>query len=183
MIPVDLRSPRLRLDQPGPADIDLIAEYCVDPLFERYLTTPWPYERKDAEFFVGDFVPRGWATGAEFTWAMRASGVFVGVIGVRTERQDVGFWLGAPFRGLGYMSEALDAVADLAFTRLGFDALRWECLVGNTASAATARAVGFAYTGEAPARVPARDGSAPPAWHGILRPGDARSRTAGWPIP
>jgi RimJ/RimL family protein N-acetyltransferase len=180
--PVALRTPRLLLDQPGPADVDLITAYCQDPLFEQFLTTPWPYARADAQHFVDLHVPTGWVSGSEFTWAVRAAGSFVGVISLRAERDDVGFWLGAPFRGRGYMSEALSAVCDFAFS-LGRDVVRWECYLGNTASAATARAAGFTYSGEAPAEVPARDGSVPMAWHGILSSSDPRDRKPGWPLP
>lgn len=182
MIPSSLVTERLVLDQPGSADVDAIAGFCTDPLFERYLTTPWPYLRAHAVGFVETHVPQGWASGSEFTWALRAGGAFAGVLGIRTARSDVGFWLGAPFRGHGYMAEALAAVATAWFDA-GFDELRWECLVGNLASASTARAVGFAYAGEAPADVPARDGSRPPAWHGTLRVADTRDRKPGWPAP
>ena len=68
---VTLRSARLVLDQPGERDVDTIARYCTDPLFERYLTTPWPYERRHAEGFVREFVPSGWESGDECTWALR----------------------------------------------------------------------------------------------------------------
>lgn len=182
MIPPSLVTERLVLDQLGPADVDPIAGFCTDPLFERYLTTPWPYLRAHAVGFVESHVPQGWASGSEFTWALRAGGSFAGVIGIRTSRGDVGFWLGAPHRGRGYMAEALDAVASAWFDA-GAEVLHWECLVGNHASASTARAVGFTYTGEAPAEVPARDGSRPPAWHGILRSGSPRTPQPDWPWP
>ena len=107
----------------------------------------------------------------------------MGVISLRAEHHDVGFWLGAPFRGRGYMSEALTAVCSYALDTLGHDLVRWECYLGNTASAATARAAGFTYAGEAPAYVPARDGSVPMAWHGILSSSDSRERKPGWPLP
>lgn len=184
MIPVGLATERLVLDQPGPTDVDTIAAFCTDPLFERYLTTPWPYLRAHAVGFVETHVPHGWANDAEYTWALRAAagGELLGVIGLRTERRDVGFWLGAPHRGSGYMAEALGAVCTFGFEQLGFADILWECFVGNVASASTARAAGFSYTGVAPALVPARDGSAPPAWHGILRATDPRTPTPGWPI-
>src|SRR5690606_12282165 len=52
MDPFELRAGPLTLDRPGEGDIDRIAEYCQDPLFERFLTIPWPYERQHAEHFV-----------------------------------------------------------------------------------------------------------------------------------
>jgi RimJ/RimL family protein N-acetyltransferase len=182
MKPVTLRSARLVLDQPGDADVDAITAYCRDPLFERYLTTPWPYEREHAVGFLENVVAPGWAEDREYTWALRREegGPLAGMIGWRSERSDVGFWLGADHRGHGLMAEALSVVADWLFAQ-DVPVIRWECLVGNAASAATARAVGFRYTGEAPVDVPARDGSRPPGWHAELTPISPRMPRPGWP--
>jgi RimJ/RimL family protein N-acetyltransferase len=184
MTPVELRSARLVLDQPGEADVDEMTRLCQDPVFEAYLTIPWPYERRHAEGFVRDVVPAGWETGAECTWAIRvAEGApLLGVIGWRNGRSDVGFWLGAEHRRHGYMAEALGTVADWLFAR-DVPVIRWECFAGNTASAATARAVGFRFTGEAPMEIPARDGTRPAGWHGELSPIAPRRPQPGWPIP
>jgi hypothetical protein len=37
------------------------------------------------------------------------------------------------------------------------------------------------FTGVAPANLPARDGSFPDAWHGILNASDSRAEKPGWP--
>lgn len=182
---VDLESHRVVLDSPLALDVDDITRYCQDPLFERFLTVPWPYHRADAEYFVNDHVPTGWTTGDELTWAIRAErgGALLGVIGLRVPTSDVGFWMGAEHRGRGHMSEALRLVADWTFST-GFAGIReigWECLVGNTASTSVARHCGFRFTGEAPSRVAYRDGSHPASWQGALRDTDDRSPQPGWP--
>jgi RimJ/RimL family protein N-acetyltransferase len=180
MIPVVLRTERLVLDQPAERDIPLITEHCQDPLFERYLTTPWPYEERHSRGFVTEHVPQAWADDREFTWAIRTDdgGPLLGVVSHRTALSDVGFWLGAPHRGRGYMPEAVRAVIDWAFGR---GAGRIECFLGNTASATVARKCGFRYTGEAPASHPGRDGVRPLAWHGELAADDDRTEKDGWP--
>lgn len=180
MEPVRLATDRLVLDQPVADDIDLVTEYCQDPVFERFMTLPWPYRRGDAEFFVTEFVPHGWRSDLEYTWAVRIDGGFAGVIGYRVPTRSVGFWLGAPHRGRGTMPEALTAVADWAFQR-GERELRWECVLGNRASLAAARKAGFRYTGQRPAEIPMRDGSRPEAWHGVLLRDDDRTEKDGWP--
>lgn len=180
MIPVALRTPRLLLNQPTAADLDRIVEYCRDPVFETTMTLPWPYERRHAEFFVERVVPQGWTDDREYTWALRtgAGEPLLGVIGYRAEAHDVGYWLGAPHRGRGFMTEALTAVTDWLFGR-GVRRITWECVVGNTASAAVARRAGFGYTGTGPSGVAFRDGSHPPAWHGeLLRSGRVETE---WP--
>jgi RimJ/RimL family protein N-acetyltransferase len=181
MKPAVITTPRLVLDLPTIDDVDLTTEYCQDPVFEKYLTTPWPYTRDDALGFFVDVVPGAWRRDTEYTWAIRAEGEFLGVIGYRPVSHSIGFWLGAPHRGHGYMTEATNAVLDWAFAN-GYDDILWECIVGNQQSVSVARKVGFTYLGEAPAEVPARDGSRPASWHAIIRSGDARTPTSGWPV-
>jgi len=185
MRPYVLEGAALLLDQAGPDDVAVIAEHCQDPVFERFLTLPWPYTLGDARYFVEEHIPRGWAAGNEFTWAIRtAAGTpLLGVIGFRTARSDLGFWLGAAHRGQGIMPRAVRLVVGsiLGAGLPGITAVRWECLVGNTASLAVARKCGFTFTGTKPAHVAARDGSHPESWHGILRLGDSLEPKPGWP--
>ena len=188
MEPVELRSERLILSTPVASDIDAITHYCQDPLFERFLTTPWPYTRADAEDYVERTVPRWWAEGSEYAWAIRSAddGALLGMISWRT-RGDLGFWMGAEHRGRGYMVEALAAViewvfADAVVDGRPVDRIDWETLPGNDASARVARAAGFRYTGLAPVIIPARDGSFPDSWHGVLLRDDDRDLKGGWPL-
>ena len=186
MKPVVLTTARLvlnqpGLDQPGDGDRELITEYCRDPIFERFLTTPWPYEPRHADYFVDEHVPRGWASDTEYTWAIRRDGEFLGVIGYRAATSDLGCWLGAPHRGQGVMPESATAVIDWLFGE-GVPRLGWECIVGNAASATVARKLGFSYTGEAPSALGSRDGSSPRLWHGTLAANDDRSVKEGWPL-
>ena len=184
MIPVTLSTERLVLSIPVEADIDRITLFCQDPLFERYLTTPWPYERRHAQGFVREIVPSGWASDAEYTWAIRLQDddALLGVIGWRADRGDVGFWMGAPHRGNGYMSEALATVCEWVFVERGLDRVAWESVWGNYDSARVARAVGFRFLGEAPVELPFRDGSRPDGWHAELRRDDDGSVRDGWPL-
>ena len=181
MIPVTLATDRLVLDQPGTADRELIAEYCSEPLFETHMNTPWPYGLRHATHFVNDYVPMGWRTDAEYTWAVRADGVFLGVIGYREATRDIGFWLGAPHRGRGYMTEAAGAVVDWLFAQ-GRDEITWECIPGNTASAGVARKLGFTFSGTAPSALTSRDGTTADSWHGTLGAADPRTPRPGWPL-
>ncbi|MCU1545420.1 MAG: hypothetical protein JWP30_520 [Homoserinimonas sp.] len=186
MKPFVLESARLRLDSLQASDSARVHQYCQDPQFERFLTIPWPYRPHDADFYINEHVPRGWTGGSELTWALRATGGdFLGVLCLRLPRGDVGYWLGAEHRGNGFMPEALSALADWVFTTrfAELEQLSWEAMTGNFASMAVARKAGFTYTGTAPARLPVRDGSHPPAWNGVLRAGDDRSVKPGWPDP
>lgn len=182
MLPVELHGPRLVLSSPTPTDIDAVTEYCQDPIFEHMMPLPWPYHRGDAEYFVMEYVPRGWAEDTEYTWALRHSidGPLLGSIGFRVGSSDLGYWLGTPHRGQGLMTEAVALVVDWVFG-LGVKRIGWECVVGNTASSSVARRSGFTFAGERPAGIPGRDGDRPPAWHANLAAGDPRDPKPGWP--
>ncbi|WP_157509390.1 GNAT family N-acetyltransferase [Glaciibacter superstes] len=183
MKPVELSSPLLRLDQPVAADSKLMFEYCQDPLFERFLTVPWPYNATDAETFISRYIPSAWKSKDEYTWALRAVDKpdLLGIISLQPGSGSIGFWLGAPHRGNGYVPEALRLVADWAFSTDVVDAIHWECLVGNIASARVARKAGFIFQGQAPSMSPYRDGSHPISWQGRLRTVDDRSPKDDWP--
>jgi RimJ/RimL family protein N-acetyltransferase len=182
--PVGLRTPRLVLDEPVLGDADLVTRYCQDPLFEQYLTTPWPYTRAHAETFLGVHVPESWATGAELTWAIRtmAGGPLLGVVSVRDGEHELGYWLGADHRGSGYMSEAVIAVTEWA---LGggirrATSLRWRAVEGNVASAKVARAAGFRLIDAEHPTVPTRDGGTLPAWHAVRTSPTDPAAFASW---
>lgn len=181
MKPVRLETSRLVLDQPTLDDVDLVTDYCRDPIFERYMVTPWPYRRSDAELFIGELVPRWWNEDSEYTWALRLDGELIGVIGYRTHGKDIGFWLGKPHRGEGYMTEAVAAVLDWIFERSDDDVL-WECMPGNAASVAVARKNGFSFQGSGIAIFTNRDGDHPIAWKGTLGKIDSREPKSGWPV-
>lgn len=191
MEPVTLRSERLVLSTPTLGDTDRVFEYCQDPLFEKYLSTPWPYRRADAEHFLGDIVPSGWEIGREFVWALRetSDGPLLGVVGLHRRRVedpgslDVGYWLGAPHRGRGYMAEAVQSAVTWALEGGAAVTVHWECAIGNLASARTARAAGFRFTGVGPSQVATRDGSHPDHWHGRRLAGAVDDSTPylAWP--
>ncbi|CAN5296757.1 GNAT family N-acetyltransferase [soil metagenome] len=183
MKPFTLDAGVVLLDEVRASDTLAIYEYCQDPVFEQFLTTPWPYRRQHAEAFVNEFVPEGWRTGEELTWALRRheGAPLLGVIGLRLrEMPQLGFWLGAENRGHGYMPRAVTAVVDWAFGA-GVETVQWECLVPNAASLAVARKTGFTFDGMASATVVSRDGSRPPTWTGLLHATDSREPKPGWP--
>lgn len=151
MIPVELRTTRLVLNQPIAADIDACTAFCQDPIFEQMMMTPWPYERSDAEEFLLKYVPEAWQSGQELSWAIRLADhpdQLIGMIGLRRERCEIGYWVGSPFRGMGIVPEAATEV--LRWNReTGAipEPINWRCVVGNIASARAARAAGFRFRG------------------------------------
>lgn len=66
-----------------------------------------------------------------------------------TQAAALGYWLGAPFTGRGYMSETVNTVAAFAFERLRLHRLEAACLPHNTASVAVLERTGFQHEGRA----------------------------------
>lgn len=61
------------------------------------------------------------------------------------EGENIGFWLGTPYHGKGYMSEALSAVVDFAFAQQNFDYLRINAATSNPASRRVQEKCGFKH--------------------------------------
>ena len=152
MAPVTLRTARLVLSVPTEDDIDPITAAAQDPEVPRWTTLPSPYSRTDAEGFVQK-AAGWWDAESELTWAIRADGQWVGMLGLhrfeRGESAEIGYWMASPARGRGYLTEAARAVIDFAFDPQGLDLKRvdWRAVVGNVASARSARTLGFRYEG------------------------------------
>jgi RimJ/RimL family protein N-acetyltransferase len=60
---------------------------------------------------------------------------------------EVGYWIGAPYEGRGFVAEAVRIVTELAFDRLGAERVVIRCDAENERSAAVARRCGYAYEG------------------------------------
>jgi [ribosomal protein S5]-alanine N-acetyltransferase len=61
----------------------------------------------------------------------------------------IGYWIGEPFSGQGYMTEAVRAVAPFAFDRLRLHRLEAACLANNDASMRVLQKAGFQREGVA----------------------------------
>ncbi len=185
MEPVTIRTERLVLSATTASDVDAVAELCQDrAMLDMLAALPWPYTRADAEFFVHEVVAPGWASGDALTWSIREAdgGPHLGSIAWRRASADIGYWMGAPSRGHGYMTEAVRAVCAWVFAELGEQRIGWEALVGNVASARVARSAGFAFDGVRESAVCVRDGGPPPAWHAFLARDADGSPQPGWPL-
>lgn len=108
------------------------------------LTAPWPYPQDGAEAFLRDIALPAMCDGKAHIWGIHIKNAqdhgLIGVIDYRYEPDkegNRGFWLGEPFWGKGYMSEAVMAVQDYLFLDLGIDSM----IVTNVRSNAASRRV------------------------------------------
>jgi RimJ/RimL family protein N-acetyltransferase len=159
-IPV-LETKRLALRMPRLGDAKAMVALANDRrIAENTARIPHPYKLADAETFISR-ANRG-AAGAVFLITLRG-GAVIGACGVTAldDQTELGYWLGVPYWGKGYATEALHAVIDYAFTDLGHEALNAGARVTNPASRRVLEKCGFQWTGVGLYRIRAINSSAP----------------------
>lgn len=146
---IEIQTKRLKLRELRIADAQRIAALCGDPaVATMILRAPLPYLPVAAEGFIMTLAARK-PLGADFVFAVELPGEgLIGMIGAHKAPGDsfeIGYWLGRPYWGQGYASEALEAFLVEA-RKLG--ALQAGHFVDNPASGRVLEKGGFAYTGE-----------------------------------
>ena len=163
-------------------DADAVAATAVDETFARWTTVPVPYRRADAERFVTEVVPAGWASGEVLTWALDVDGRHAGNVALRRTTTpgvwSVGFGLDADHRGRGALSAALRALLPWAAGR-GVAAVRWSGYVGNWASRRVAWATGFRVEGTV-RRAEVQRGELRDCWVGTWVAGEPTTPAEPW---
>ena len=115
------------------------------------LTVPHPYEDGMAESWIGSH---------EDAWEAREGMVLAmvseddGVVGAISldlnemhRRGELGYWVGVPFWGQGYATEASSAVIDFGLEVLELNRIQAQHFVGNPASGRVMQKVGMEYEG------------------------------------
>ncbi|MEH1165558.1 GNAT family N-acetyltransferase [Micromonospora sp. CPCC 205539] len=142
----------LRLRPMEEQDLDAVTETCRDPETARWTTVPTPYERADAQWYLG-FSQGAWARGdAACCVIADPDDRYVGSVDLRLSPADplvadVGFMTAPAARGRSYMPAALVALSAWGFTTLGLARIEWKANVGNTASRRVAEKAGFTFEG------------------------------------
>lgn len=112
---IELETERLLLRPYKKDDAAIIA-----PLLNNYNVSQWttaipyPYVQKDAETFIGK-VNESWSRSEDATFAITLKGnaAPIGACGAHLKEgseYELGYWLGEPFWGKGYMTEAVNAL-------------------------------------------------------------------------
>ena len=159
-IPV-LETKRLAMRAPRLEDAKLVAALANDRrIAENTARIPHPYRLADAESFIAGASKAGEAA---FLITLRDKTV-IGACGIMFHYDDMpelGYWLGVPYWGKGYATEALHALIDYAFTDLGHEALQAGARVTNPASRRVLEKCGFQWTGVGLYRISSIKSSAP----------------------
>src|SRR5437588_6356100 len=109
-IPV-LKTDRLVLRAPSMSDVPTMMALVGDRhVAENTARIPHPYTAADAEGLLASINQKG----SEKVFAIELDGALIGMSGLdsRTDGAELGYWLGVPFWGRGYATEAARAVID-----------------------------------------------------------------------
>lgn len=140
---------RLVLRPPHPEDAADMARLANDRRVSGMLARlPYPYTPAHAHDFIASGAAR--ADGCAYALTLAETGAFIGCAGVEA-REDglaLGYWIGEPFWGQGFATEAAHALVDHAFRSTGIELLRTSCRVINAASRRVIHKCGFQYAGQ-----------------------------------
>lgn len=131
---------RLILKEVSFHDVPSYKKHFVDYEVIGHLSSavPWPYPKNGVKEFLETFIIPQQGKDRWFWGIYRKEKPDEIIGGVDLWREgkpeNRGFWLGRPFWGLGYMTEAVEPVMDYAFDELGFEKLVFANAVGNTRS-------------------------------------------------
>ena len=156
-----LATDRLVLRAPRREDVKAVAALANDRrVAENTMQIPHPYRPADAEQWIAAANTRP----GEATFLIELDGEVIGACGFDIRNgvePEIGYWLGVPFWGKGYATEAARALIDHAFGELGYDVLVSGARVSNPASRRVLQKCGFEWTGVGLYRIRALASSAP----------------------
>ena len=145
-----LATERLVLRAPDEADLDDLVRLADNRRIAEMLTrVPHPYNERDARAFLA-MSNNGNGSGAIFAVTLAETGQFIGTAGLsaRDHGLELGYWVGEPYWGMGYATEAAHALVDLGFRATATNTLYAACRVINPASRRVIHKCGFQYAGQ-----------------------------------
>ncbi len=128
---------------------------------------PYPYSEELAREWVASL-------GAdEFVRMVTLKGTLIGAVGYVAEAHgsaEIGYWIGKPWWGRGFATEAAGALVRHCFTAGGFKTLTCCHFADNPASARVIQKLGFTAAGECVTWSDARQGAFPARTYTLSRP-------------
>ncbi|VAW15254.1 hypothetical protein MNBD_ALPHA12-365 [hydrothermal vent metagenome] len=147
-MPDTIATKRLRLRAPDLADAAALQQLANNKTIHKFLARlPHPYTKEHALDFITNLA----RTKDEHAYAiLTRSGEFIGVIGLHLNRDngpELGYWLGQPYWGQGYASEAARALVSAA-SQAGYSTIFARSISANKGSICVLAKVGFVQTAE-----------------------------------
>ncbi len=127
----------------------LFEAICDEAIVRNLASAPWPYKFADAEAFLARVREPHEPC---FVILRRTMGApqLIGTIGISPDpdgEQEIGYFIARPFWGLGYATEAAQAVIAIARDGLRLPKLKAGHFLDNPASGRVLRKLGFRPTG------------------------------------
>ena len=156
------RTERLLLRPGWAEDAPALHAAIADEAIVRNLAgAPWPYSMADAEAFLAMERPED-APGFLLFRRTRGAPQLVGAAGLGRKpggETELGYWIARPFWGLGYASEAGEAVLRIARDGLRLNKVLAGHFTDNPASGRVLEKIGFRPTGQIAQRYSAGRGA------------------------
>lgn len=170
-----LHTPHLRLRPFLPVDAAALQRLAGDfAVAHTTLNIPHPYEDGVAEAWI-TLVAEEFTVGRQVVFAITdaATSGLLGAVGLvlRLEhaRAELGYWIGRPFWGRGYATEAVREILRYGFRSLGLHRIHASHFVRNPASGRVMVKAGMRYEGVSRAHVRRFDRFEDLVHYGILR--------------
>jgi RimJ/RimL family protein N-acetyltransferase len=135
------------------ADIPEVVRLLTHPAIAKTtLNIPYPYDEEKARNWLS-FQRQRWESGAEHTFAIvhKEDAQLLGAISIRPntrhEKAEIGYWIGKPYWGLGYATEAARAIIRYAFETLGMNRVYALHFSENPASGQVMQKAGMQFEG------------------------------------
>jgi RimJ/RimL family protein N-acetyltransferase len=152
----NLKTSRLTLREPRAEDAPRLAQLANDFDIARMTTSiPHPFGLADAETFLARVGAADPDRESVFAIELEDEGL-AGVLGFHHKDglgPEIGYWLGRPYWGHGYMSEAASAATEWAGAEWGKRVVVSGHFADNPASGQVLVNAGFLYTGEVQQRM------------------------------
>ncbi len=148
LLPGKIETKRLVLRAPIRGDVPELVKLADNKaIAEKLVRLPSPYTRADAVGFVEIFAQRA----DERPYAITLNDRLIGVIGFSYHEDkppELGYWLGEPFWGQGFMTEAGKALIDEAQRTHHYDRIVARALADNAGSLNVLGKLGFERKGK-----------------------------------
>jgi RimJ/RimL family protein N-acetyltransferase len=163
-----MRSPRLTYRLIDARDAGRIAVLAGDWDIARMTARiPHPYSLVDADQWIASIGED------EFVRGVERDGELIGAVGYvfrDREQAEIGYWIGKPWWGNGYATEAARALVDYCFGEAGFSRLTAGHFSDNPASARVIAKLGFRRIGKGAQWCEARQSEVPTVRYTRRRP-------------
>lgn len=136
-------------------DADNIVKHLqAKEIYMRTIMIPFPYQKKDAEWFIGFSIEKDKVYGHTMDWAIRKNnGELIGVIGYHgrygkgSHKDEIGYWIAKDYWGKGIMSGALQKVCEKGQNEYDLVRIEAPIFAFNIHSQKVAEKCGFVLEG------------------------------------